>query len=78
MGCDQCGKFGYHGRVGIQEVFAVTPAIREAIQNGASESELQALANRSGTLNVFMDGIAKSVGGLTTLEEVYKAVVADA
>jgi type II secretory ATPase GspE/PulE/Tfp pilus assembly ATPase PilB-like protein len=78
VGCQQCGKFGYHGRVGIQEVFGVTPAIREAIQNNGSEPELQALAARNGTLNIFMDGIAKAVGGLTTIEEVYKAVVADA
>jgi len=78
VGCGQCGKLGYRGRIGIQEVFAVTPAIREAILANGSEAELQALAARNGMRNILMDGVAKAVMGLTTLEEVFKTVVSEA
>jgi type II secretory ATPase GspE/PulE/Tfp pilus assembly ATPase PilB-like protein len=78
VGCAQCGKAGYRGRVGIQEVFSVTPAIRQAIQTGASDADLQQLAARNGMINIFMDGVAKAVAGQTTVEEVYKTVIAEA
>jgi type II secretory ATPase GspE/PulE/Tfp pilus assembly ATPase PilB-like protein len=78
VGCAQCGKAGYRGRVGIQEVFTVTPAIRQAIQSGASDADLQQLGARNGMINIFMDGVAKAVAGQTTVEEVYKTVIADA
>jgi general secretion pathway protein E len=77
VGCVQCGKLGYQGRVGIQEVFSITPAIREAIQNNLSATELQTLAARGGMLNIYMDGITKATAGLTTLEEVYRSVTAE-
>ncbi|MDD9971131.1 MAG: GspE/PulE family protein [Myxococcales bacterium] len=76
-GCGACGKLGYRGRVGIQEIFSVTPRLREAIQQGLPESELQTLAMRNGMINIFLDGVAKSVAGQTTIEEVYKSVVAE-
>jgi type II secretory ATPase GspE/PulE/Tfp pilus assembly ATPase PilB-like protein len=77
VGCAQCGKQGYRGRVGIQEVFAVTPTIREAIQNRVTENELQAITSRSGMPSIVTDGIAKAVMGLTTLEEVFKTVLVE-
>jgi type IV pilus assembly protein PilB len=76
-GCGQCGKVGYRGRIGIQEVFAVTPQVREAIGANVAEPDLQALNARSGLRNMFTDGVAKAVMGMTTLEEVYKQVVVD-
>ena len=76
VGCEQCAKLGYRGRVGIQEVVSVTPRIREAIQQDLPESEIQQLAAREGMINIFMDGVAKAVAGQTTVEEVYQSVVA--
>ena len=77
VGCAQCGKAGYRGRVGIQEVLTITPPIRQAIQNGVSDADLQALAARNGMISIFMDGVAKAVAGQTTVEEVYKTVIAE-
>jgi len=76
VGCAQCGKLGYRGRLGLQEVFAVTAAIREAMQNGASRDEIYAHATHAGLINLFTDGVFKCVAGYTTIEEVYKNVVA--
>jgi type II secretory ATPase GspE/PulE/Tfp pilus assembly ATPase PilB-like protein len=77
VGCAQCGKQGFRGRIGIQELFAITPQIREAIQNRAPENELQAWSARSGMPNMLTDGVAKAVMGLTTLEEVFKTVMVE-
>jgi type II secretory ATPase GspE/PulE/Tfp pilus assembly ATPase PilB-like protein len=77
VGCGQCGKLGYRGRLGIQEVFVVGAAIRESIQNGATEAELYQHAAQSGMLNLFTDGIAKCAAGYTTIEEVYKTIMSE-
>lgn len=75
VGCGQCAKLGYRGRLGVHEVFVVGAPIREAIQGGASEAEIYALATHAGMINLFTDGVFKCVAGYTTIEEVYKAVV---
>jgi len=77
VGCPQCAKLGYRGRLGLQEVFAVTSSIRDAMQSGASSAELYALAAHHGMINLFTDGVFKCVAGYTTIEEVYKNVVAE-
>jgi len=75
VGCGQCAKLGYRGRLGVHEVFVLTTPVREAMQTGASEAELYALATHSGMINLFTDGVFKCVAGYTTIEEVYKTVV---
>jgi general secretion pathway protein E len=75
VGCGQCAKLGYRGRLGVHEVFVLSTPVREAMQAGASEDELYALATHSGMINLFTDGVFKCVAGYTTIEEVYKAVV---
>jgi general secretion pathway protein E len=76
-GCHECGELGFRGRIGIQEVLPITAELREAIVRNASEPELNKLALQSGLVNVFRDGLGKAVMGLTTIEEVYTAVLAD-
>lgn len=77
VGCAQCGKLGYRGRIGLHELFVVGASIREAIQGGATEADLSRLAAHGGTLDMFTDGIAKCAAGYTTIEEVYKTVMAE-
>ncbi len=77
VGCAQCAKLGYRGRLGLQEVIAFTAAVREAVQAGAREDELYALAAQNGMISIFTDGVAKAVAGYTTIEEVYKTVVVE-
>jgi type II secretory ATPase GspE/PulE/Tfp pilus assembly ATPase PilB-like protein len=77
VGCAQCAKLGYRGRLGLQEVIAMTLPLREAVLVGAAEDELYALAAQSGMISIFTDGVAKSVAGYTTIEEVYKTVVVE-
>jgi type II secretory ATPase GspE/PulE/Tfp pilus assembly ATPase PilB-like protein len=76
-GCQDCGNTGYRGRIGIQEVLPAAGKVREAIFANASEQELQKLALQTGMTSIFHDGLGKAMAGLTTIEEVYRAVVSD-
>ena len=76
-GCDECGDLGFRGRIGIQEVLPITPQMREAICTNLPEPDLHKIALQQGLVNIFRDGLGKAVLGLTTIEEVYQAVVAD-
>lgn len=65
---------GYSGRIGIHEILAVTPELRELIIKGASADEIAALATKEGMLTMIEDGIFKAATGITTIEEVLRVV----
>lgn len=46
-GCAECLQTGSKGRVGLYEVLAVSPALKEGIEQGLGERELQGLAKSS-------------------------------
>jgi type II secretory ATPase GspE/PulE/Tfp pilus assembly ATPase PilB-like protein len=77
VGCAACGNIGFKGRIGIQEVLPISGPFREAICANRSEQELHKIALQSGMVNIFRDGVTKAAAGLTTIEEVYQAVVAE-
>jgi type II secretory ATPase GspE/PulE/Tfp pilus assembly ATPase PilB-like protein len=77
MGCKDCGELGFKGRIGIQEILPINPMLREAICKNMAEPELHKIALQNGFVSMFRDGLGKAVQGLTTLEEVYSAVVAE-
>ena len=76
-GCSACLHTGYAGRVGICEVLAVTPAIRNLVLKRARENELKQVARNEGMKTLREDGIGKVLAGLTSLEEVLRVTVAD-
>jgi len=65
---------GYSGRMGIHEVFGISSAIREMIMQGASADKLEEQARKEGMLTMQEDGIYKAAKGITSLEEVLRAV----
>ncbi len=73
-GCDVCGKSGYRGRIAIHEVLPVTDEVREFIANRAAEHVIKKAAMRAGMRTLLEDGIDKAAQGLTTLDEVLRAV----
>jgi type II secretory ATPase GspE/PulE/Tfp pilus assembly ATPase PilB-like protein len=60
--------------MGIHEVLLVTPSIREMIIHGATGDQLEAQARKEGMLTMFEDGIYLAARGITSLEEVLRAV----
>ncbi|HAB19351.1 MAG TPA: GspE/PulE family protein [Verrucomicrobiota bacterium] len=75
-GCDQC-RGGYRGRVGIFELLAITPTLRELILQKRSAAELRANAQK-GMITMQQDAMRKATEGLTTLEEIVRVCASDA
>ena len=73
VGCEKCLQSGYRGRIGLHELFAATPAIREMMLRRAPASELRAAAMRDGMRTLKQDGIEKCLAGLTDIHEVRAA-----
>jgi type II secretory ATPase GspE/PulE/Tfp pilus assembly ATPase PilB-like protein len=71
-GCEKCGNAGMRGRVGFYEVILTTPAMRQAIAQGASAFELGRHV-QAGFITMRRDGVMKAASGMTTLEEVLRA-----
>ncbi|MFH1585755.1 MAG: type IV-A pilus assembly ATPase PilB, partial [archaeon] len=70
-GCPDCNNTGYHGRVGIYELFQITPEVRKAINDGKSEEEIKIIAKEQQKMVTLREaGIKKALAGITSLEEV--------
>ncbi|MDX2017955.1 MAG: GspE/PulE family protein [Planctomycetota bacterium] len=73
-GCARCSGQGLRGRLGIYEMLEMTPAVRAAVDRGASGVELLNVAVNDGLVTMAQDGVRKARMGLTTLEEVARVV----
>jgi type II secretory ATPase GspE/PulE/Tfp pilus assembly ATPase PilB-like protein len=73
-GCDVCNDTGYNGRLGIFEVMEVTDALRALITQKAPADEIARAAVAGGMTTMFEDGITKMLKGMTTLDEVVRAI----
>jgi type IV pilus assembly protein PilB len=76
-GCAECSKTGYHGRIGIVELFMISDEIQEMIFKGASSFEIKVEARKLGMRTLREDGIRKVLAGITTVDEVLRVSVAD-
>ena len=73
-GCEECGRSGYKGRVGIYEVFEITDAVKAIItDHKANDHDLRKEAIDQGMITMKEDGLLKVLLGLTTLAEVERA-----
>ncbi len=69
----QC-EDGYAGRMGIHEVLMMSPAIRDLILHNGTPDAIEAQARKEGMLTMLEDGLYKSTRGITSVEEVLRAV----
>ncbi|MFA6279010.1 MAG: GspE/PulE family protein [Candidatus Paceibacterota bacterium] len=65
---------GYKSRIGIHEVMAVTPTIREIMLHSSTSDALEAQAKKEGMLTMLQDGLYKAARGITSIEEVLRTV----
>lgn len=77
VGCQKCHGTGYHGRLGIFEIFFINDEIRSMISTQASVSRLRQRAREHGLRTMREDGIRKVLAGHTTIDEVVAATVGD-
>jgi len=73
-GCPNCNNTGFKGRTVIEEIMIVGPKIRELIQSSATADTLREAAMAMGMTTLGMSGMKKIERGVTTIEEVLKAV----
>ncbi|MES2224806.1 MAG: GspE/PulE family protein [Patescibacteria group bacterium] len=73
-GCEQCGKTGYRGRLGIFEVVQMDASIEHIILSNPTERDIKAIADKQGTLDMREDGIVKILQGITDFKEVESVV----
>ncbi|MCH7758747.1 type II/IV secretion system protein [Patescibacteria group bacterium] len=75
QGCDECQGLGYHGRVGIYEVFAIDPEIEKAVLSSElSEYKIKELTQKQGMITMIQDGLLKATEGSTTVEEIFRII----
>ena len=65
---------GYHGRVGIHEVFKMSATIKDLIMKDATSDAIEAQARKEGMMTMIEDGIFKAVQGLTSIEEILRVI----
>ena len=72
-GCETCHGTGYQGRLGVFEMIEVGEALRGAIDRGATEAEMAALALKEAE-TLIGQGLAEVAAGETSLSEVLRVV----
>jgi type IV pilus assembly protein PilB len=77
VGCAECRKTGYKGRMGIFEVFNIDDNVRHMINKRISTSLLRQRARELGMRTLREDGVRKVLAGLTSAEEVISVTVGD-
>jgi type IV pilus assembly protein PilB len=70
--CETCGGSGYHGRIGVFEVFAVSDHISKLILSRSPMKEIETQAISEGMITMKQDGYLKALEAVTTLEEVLR------
>ena len=63
---------GYFGRTTIMEFLVMSDPLRRLIMQHAGMGEIEEQARREGMRTMYEDGLAKSVQGVTTIEEVLR------
>jgi type II secretory ATPase GspE/PulE/Tfp pilus assembly ATPase PilB-like protein len=73
-GCDQCRQTGYMGRLSVFEVIPATAEIQRAIVRKADAGVIREIIQQEGFPTLLDDGVAKARAGITSLDEVMRAV----
>ena len=76
VGCDECHRTGYKGRIAVYEVMRITDRVRRLIADSAGDDLLRQAAIDAGMVPLGEDGLAKVKAGITTADELLR-VVAD-
>jgi type IV pilus assembly protein PilB len=71
-GCGACRNSGHKGRLGVYEMFRITPAVQKLIERNATDSEVAVAASSEGMKRMWEDGLEKASRGLTSLAEVVR------
>ncbi|MFA5184040.1 MAG: ATPase, T2SS/T4P/T4SS family [Patescibacteria group bacterium] len=74
VGCARCENTGYLGRVAIAEVIEIDDRLREMIDSGEKNLNLETVRSVEDFCTIKQDGIIKVLQGKTTMEEVLRVI----
>lgn len=74
VGCLECRQTGYLGRVGIYEMLLMKEGVKKLITPGCDIDAMRKEAIRQGLKPLRLNGAQKVAAGLTTVEEILRAV----
>ena len=77
VGCEQCRRTGYRGRMGIFEIFLIDDEVRHMINKRSSTLALRHRARELGMRTLREDGVRKILAGVTSAEEVISITIGD-
>jgi type IV pilus assembly protein PilB len=76
-GCLACKQTGYYGRTAVFEVLELSRPIRRMVLDGLNEDQIKQRAVSEGFMTLRKSGIQKILDGITTIDEVRAATLAD-
>ena len=71
-GCGNCQGSGYRGRLALFELMIMSSKVRELTFHEAPTAQLRRAAISEGMKTLYLDGLAKAMKGVTTIEEVFR------
>lgn len=78
VGCDKCAMTGYSGMTVVAELLLITDKIRSLILQKADASKIKKAAIEEGMSSLSMDALEKIFQGITSVEEVLRAIISEA
>lgn len=78
VGCEKCNHTGYSGMTVVAELLMITDTIRQLILQKADSSTIKKAAVKEGMITLSMDAISKIYKGITSVEEILRAIISDA
>lgn len=73
-GCSSCRHSGFTGRLGIHELIVGDDPLRSAIVGGGDPARLREALRATGFRTMLEDGANKALRGITSVEEILRAV----
>ena len=73
-GCSRCENTGFTGRVAISEVIDINDELKEMINQGDRNFNIEAVKKSQEFISIKQDGVIKVVKGVTTIEEVLRVI----
>ncbi len=74
VGCSHCENTGFTGRVAVSEVIDINEQLKEMINQGDKNFNLDAVKKSQDFISIKQDGAIKVLKGITTIEEVLRVI----
>jgi len=78
IGCEKCSMTGYGGMTVVAELLLVTDTVRQLIIQKVDSTQIKKAAVKEGMVTLEMDALDKVFQGITSVEEVLRAIISEA